>query len=158
MSLGCMRVQPGATLLLHLQGSAADLIKRAMTRWDAYACSASASSTNSSPAATQQSGAAPGSSPQPTPGTGAALATPPHAQPPPVRVRLLAQIHDELLFEVDSPDARLAPDGELLHPGQSLLTAAAAVRGVMEGAAPLAVPLRCRLSYGRSWGAMTEMD
>lgn len=65
---------------------------------------------------------------------------------------------DELLFEVDAPDAVLDPAGSgLQHPGQQFLRVAAAVKRIMEGAAPLAVPLRVKLAWGTSWGSLAEL-
>ena len=50
-----------------------------------------------------------------------------------------AQIHDELLLEVDR---------------NALAQASALVRECMEGAASLRVPLRVKLSAGPSWGQL----
>ena len=69
-----------------------------------------------------------------------------------------APIADELLFEVDAADAVLGPDGALQHPGQHFLQVAAAVKGIMEGAAPLTVPLRVKLAWGHSWGSLTDLN
>lgn len=56
--------------------------------------------------------------------------------------RLVLQIHDEFLFEVDVGELRRV---------------AAAVRGAMESVVQLAVPLRVRLAAGRSWGELEEL-
>ncbi|KAK9789551.1 hypothetical protein WJX73_010627 [Symbiochloris irregularis] len=53
------------------------------------------------------------------------------------RAKLLVQIHDELLFEV---------------PIRQLQETAVKIRGCMEGAATLRVPLRVKLHVGPSWG------
>lgn len=71
---------------------------------------------------------------------------------------LIAQIHDELLFEVDAADSVLGPGGELLQPGHTLLRVAGVVKSVMEGAAQLAVPLRVKLSCGSRWGSMHQLE
>ncbi len=78
-----------------LQGSAADIIKRAMIRMEPALSSA---------------------------GLGA--------------VRMLLQVHDELIFEV--PEAALEATAEV-------------VRRTMEGAAALTVPLVCETGSGKSW-------
>jgi DNA polymerase-1 len=58
------------------------------------------------------------------------------------QVRMLLQVHDELVFEV--------PEAEAEHAG-------AVIRGVMEGAAEpavkLTVPLGVDIGTGRNWGA-----
>lgn len=64
---------------------------------------------------------------------------------------------DELLFEVEAPDAVLDGAGRLQHPGQQFLQVAAAVKRLMEGAAPLTVPLRVKLAWGNSWGSLAEL-
>lgn len=64
---------------------------------------------------------------------------------------------DELLFEVDAPDAELDAAGGLQHPGQQFLGVAAAVKRIMEGAAPLTVPLRVKLAWGTSWGSLADL-
>jgi DNA polymerase theta len=64
------------------------------------------------------------------------------AELPPGAARLVHQIHDELLVEVRRE-----------HVG----AAAALVRGCMEGAAALEVPLRARLAAGPSWGEVEEL-
>lgn len=56
-------------------------------------------------------------------------------------VDLVAQIHDELLFECDE---RLVPQ------------ACATIRHVMEDAWALEVPLTVRICVGPSWGVMAE--
>jgi DNA polymerase I len=55
---------------------------------------------------------------------------------------LVAQLHDELLFEVEE---------------ESIEAATQAVQVAMEGAATLAVPLTVKLRAGRRWGDMTEV-
>lgn len=69
---------------------------------------------------------------------------------------LFCGLPDELLFEVGAPDAVLDADGAVQHPGQQFLQVAAAVKRIMEGAAPLAVPLRIKLAWGHSWGSLAE--
>lgn len=64
---------------------------------------------------------------------------------------------DELLFEVEAPDAQLGSAGVVQHPGHQFLQVAAAVKQLMEGAAPLAVPLRVKLAWGNSWGSLADL-
>ena len=59
------------------------------------------------------------------------------------RVTLVAQIHDELLFEVDED---YVPE------------CARAVKNVMENAIKLAVPTPIKLAVGTSWGELREED
>lgn len=66
-------------------------------------------------------------------------------------------VADELLFEVDAPDAVLGSAGDLQHPGQHFLQVSAAVKGIMESAARMTVPLRVKLAWGSSWGSITEL-
>jgi hypothetical protein len=73
--------------------------------------------------------------------------------------RLIGQIHDELLFEVEASGAHKGPDGELQQPGQTVLHVAGVVRRVMEGAAPqLDVQLPVKLSWGSRWGSMATLE
>jgi DNA polymerase I-like protein with 3'-5' exonuclease and polymerase domains len=73
--------------------------------------------------------------------------------------RLIGQIHDELLFEVEAPAAAQGPAGGLQQPGQMLLHVAGVVRRVMEGAAPqLDVALPVKLSWGSRWGSMAALE
>jgi DNA polymerase-1 len=53
--------------------------------------------------------------------------------------RLLLQVHDELIFEAPQAEAARAAD---------------LIRGAMEGAVPLEVPLRVSVETGRSWGEL----
>ena len=53
------------------------------------------------------------------------------------------QIHDELLLEVEK---------------DVLPSAATLVRGCMEGAAALSVPMRVKLSMGPSWGQLQAYE
>ncbi|MCL5276878.1 MAG: DNA polymerase, partial [Deltaproteobacteria bacterium] len=55
--------------------------------------------------------------------------------------RMLLQIHDELLFEVR--DDQIGPFS-------------AAVKGQMEGAMKLLVPLRVSISFGKTWADTKE--
>jgi DNA polymerase-1 len=91
-----------------IQGSAADMVKLAMCKWDDWLSQQD-----------QEGGGGGG-------------------RPP---ARLVAQIHDELLFEV--VDSR-----------EVVQRVAEAVRRIMEGAATLNVPLRVNISYGSRWGSM----
>jgi len=95
-----------------IQGTASDLIKMAMLRW----CSA----TGAGPFAKDVE---PGSVSD-------------------SHVELIAQIHDELLFECD--EAYVAD-------------AVKAVRLCMEGAIEMCVPTPVKISVGKSWGSLTEM-
>jgi DNA polymerase I-like protein with 3'-5' exonuclease and polymerase domains len=130
-------------LCFAVQGSAADLAKLAMCAWDAWAESPAAAAAAASPAilAGQGSDSAAGSG-----------ATAPCA-------RLIGQIHDELLFEVEASDAPRGPVGGLQQPSQMLLHVAGVVRRVMEGAAPqLDVALPVKLSWGSRWGSMAALE
>lgn len=63
------------------------------------------------------------------------------AAPPPARARVVMQIHDELLLEVES----------------SLVDELAeAVKQAMEQAAVLEVPLAVRVKVGATWGDLEE--
>lgn len=65
---------------------------------------------------------------------------------------------DELLFEVDAHDAVLGGEGQLEGPGQQFLQVTAAVKQIMESAAHLNVPLRVKLAWGQSWGSLTALE
>lgn len=65
---------------------------------------------------------------------------------------------DELLFEIDATDAVLGPAGDLQHPGQHFMQVSAAVKQIMESAAPMTVPLRVKLAWGYSWGSLNSLD
>jgi DNA polymerase I-like protein with 3'-5' exonuclease and polymerase domains len=58
---------------------------------------------------------------------------------------------------VDAPDALLGPGGAVAAPGAAFMRVAAAVQQLMEGAAPLSVPLRVKLAWGQSWGSLREL-
>jgi len=58
-----------------------------------------------------------------------------------LKVRLLAQHHDELMLEVDTCRC-------------SLQSAAALLRGVMESVVQLSVPLTVTLKAGKRWGSL----
>jgi len=60
-----------------------------------------------------------------------------------LRARLLLQVHDELVLEVDRRD---------------LAATAEQVRATMEGAAELAVPLAVEVSVGDNWEELTTVD
>ncbi|WIA11812.1 hypothetical protein OEZ85_011902 [Tetradesmus obliquus] len=133
-----------------IQGSAADLAKLAMCAWDAWAESPAAAAAATTLATGHQ-----GSS---TTAAANALGTSTRAAAGPC-ARLIGQIHDELLFEVEAADACKGPGGELQQPGQTLLHVAGVVRRVMEGAAPqLDVPLPVKLSWGSRWGSMAALE
>jgi DNA polymerase-1 len=103
-----------------IQGSAADIVKLAMCKWDDWVSA--------------QGGQAQGEEAQ-----GEAQGQGQGGRQPPAR--LVAQIHDELLFEVvDRPEAVQAVAG--------------AVRRAMEGAVALDVPLTVNISFGSRWGSM----
>jgi DNA polymerase I-like protein with 3'-5' exonuclease and polymerase domains len=132
-------------LCFALQGSAADLAKLAMCAWDAWAESAAAAAAASAPCIPADQGTS-------RPRTAGSSAAGPCA-------RLIGQIHDELLFEVEAPDAARGPAGELQQPDQTLLHVAGVVRRVMEGAAPqLDVALPVKLSWGSRWGSMAALE
>jgi len=96
-----------------IQGTAADMMKCCMLRW-ASAIGAGAFSSDIEPGSIDGS-----------------------------RVQLVAQIHDELLFEVDEDYVDVV---------------AAAVRACMERAMTLAVPTPIKLSVGRNWGSMRDIN
>jgi DNA polymerase I-like protein with 3'-5' exonuclease and polymerase domains len=96
-----------------IQGTAADMMKTAMLRW-----------TSAVGAGRFANDVAPGSVNK-------------------ERVTLVAQIHDELLFEVDED---YVPE------------CARAVKNVMENAIKLAVPTPIKLAVGTSWGELREAD
>lgn len=96
-----------------IQGTAADMMKTAMLRW-----------TSAVGAGRFANDVAPGSVNK-------------------KRVTLVAQIHDELLFEVDED---YVPE------------CARAVKNVMENAIKLAVPTPIKLAVGTSWGELREED
>jgi DNA polymerase-1 len=60
-----------------------------------------------------------------------------------LRARLLLQVHDELVLEVDRPD---------------VAATAALVRRTMEGAAELSVPIVTEVHAGPNWDALVELD
>jgi DNA polymerase I len=59
-----------------------------------------------------------------------------------LRAKLILQVHDELVLEVDRPD--VAAVAEL-------------VQSVMEGAAELSVPLETEVSSGPNWDELTPL-
>ncbi|CAM6130031.1 unnamed protein product [Calypogeia fissa] len=59
------------------------------------------------------------------------------------RCRLLLQIHDELVLEVDR---------------QFVKEVSQTLRACMEGAAPLKVPLRVNFQVGKTWGSLNPLD
>ena len=96
-----------------IQGTAADMMKCCMLRW-ASAIGAGAFSSDIEPGSIDGS-----------------------------RVQLVAQIHDELLFEVDEDYVDVV---------------AAAVRACMERAMTLAVPTPIKMSLGKNWGTMRDIN
>ena len=62
-----------------------------------------------------------------------------------LKVRLLAQHHDELILEVDTRRC-------------SLQSAAALLQGIMEGVAQLSVPLTVNLKVGKTWGSLQALQ
>ena len=109
-----------------VQGTAADLMKRAMVRW--AAATAERDEGNVRGGGVVDPGAA-----------DVARAANPR------EVRLVAQIHDELLFECDEDPAAVA-------------RAAEAARRCMEAAAPeLAVPTPAKVSVGRTWAELRPL-
>lgn len=61
-----------------------------------------------------------------------------------VKVRLLAQHHDELMLEVDTSRCSLQSAADLL-------------RGIMEGVVQLSVPLTVTLKAGKRWGSLEAL-
>jgi DNA polymerase-1 len=59
------------------------------------------------------------------------------------QVRMLLQVHDELVFEVDEP---------------ALVAVASVIREVMESSAVLTVPLVVDISHGRNWDELDELE
>jgi DNA polymerase I-like protein with 3'-5' exonuclease and polymerase domains len=70
---------------------------------------------------------------------------------------LVAQIHDELLFEVDAVGSVLAADGSVQTLGDKQLRVAGSVKRIMEGAVALRVPLRVNITIGMRWGGMAPV-
>jgi DNA polymerase-1 len=101
-----------------VQGSAADLIKKAMIEFHAALVGPEGSATVGGAALAHS------------------VAVPDELMPHRQRIRMLLQIHDELVFEV--PEA-------IIEPAQRW------VKAMMEGAMTLDVPLIADSSYGRSW-------
>ncbi|KXZ47865.1 hypothetical protein GPECTOR_32g478 [Gonium pectorale] len=126
-----------------VQGSAADLVKCAMCVWASY----------SHPDTTATATAAAALQPPPKVASDGPLQLPPWQQlcAEPVAAsaagkgsgpaELVAQIHDELLFECDADAA-------------ALRRLVVAVRGIMCGVASLDVPLLVKVASGPSWGAL----
>ena len=109
-----------------VQGTAADLMKRAMVRWAAAAAERDEGNVRG------------GGAVDPGAADVARAANP-------REVRLVAQIHDELLFECDEDPAAVA-------------RAAEAARRCMEAAAPeLAVPTPAKVSVGRTWAELRPL-
>lgn len=120
-----------------------------MCAWDAWAESSAAAAVATTPTTAYQGNS--GTATVSTLGASTRAAGP--------CARLIGQIHDELLFEVEAADACKGPGGELQQPGQALLHVAGVVRRVMEGAAPqLDVPLPVKLSWGSRWGSMAALE
>lgn len=105
-----------------VQGSAADMMKAAMVRWVSAVGTVCAGGGHEATEFRDVAGRA-----------------------DPTRVRLVAQIHDELLFEcVD---------------GRYVCEAAALVRRCMEEAAPhMPVPTPAKVSVGRTWAELRPLD
>jgi DNA polymerase-1 len=59
-----------------------------------------------------------------------------------LRAKLILQVHDELVLEVDRPD---------------VAAVAALVQSVMEGAAELSVPLETEVCAGPNWDDLTPL-
>ncbi|GLC33311.1 hypothetical protein PLESTM_000047400 [Pleodorina starrii] len=155
-----------------VQGSAADLVKCAMCMWAEFnhphtprqpphAAAQAMSPPQLQPPRTAASAAAaphpdglahtdlrgPASTPPAPPLNGAASAPAApalHAQLPPLDAELVAQIHDELVFEVDS-------EPEVVR------RLVAAVRAIMCGVVALDVPLLVKVAAGQSWGGLKEL-
>jgi DNA polymerase I-like protein with 3'-5' exonuclease and polymerase domains len=113
-----------------VQGTAADMMKTAMARWFAAISPAPAASASAS--AISPGGA-----------EGDAHADV-RGKADPTRARLIAQIHDELLFECD--DAR-----------ECVNRVAALAKVCMERAAKVSVPTPVKVSVGRNWATMTPL-
>lgn len=74
-----------------------------------------------------------------------------------VGARLIAQIHDELLFEVDAVGTVIQPDGSVL-PGPHLQQTAKVVENIMGlQKLQLSVPLKVNLSVGPRWGSLQKL-
>ena len=151
-----------------VQGSAADLIKQAMLRIDAeltpqaHGCGSSGGTGGGggcSQAASQEAGSsqaagsldsedAMSSEVAASQAYAAAHAAAGPALPTARRGRLLLQIHDELLFEVEEAHA-----SEL-----QAIVRAAMQEATWAGGEPLLVPLRVSLKQGRSWGTLKLVE
>lgn len=125
-----------------MQGSAADLIKLAMREWDDWATSTGGRQHSQGPLHAVQGQ--------------------PSSSCRPGGARLIAQIHDELLFEVDVGDAMTAAaaaDGSTLAPDTTLHHVAQVVQGIMAmEKLHLSVPLKVNLSWGQRWGSLQSME
>ena len=92
--------------------------------------------------------------------------TPPHTvQHPgdnsskPGAARLIAQIHDELLFEVDASDAAIGADGSVISPGAQVQHVARVVQNLMAmERLQRSVPLKVNMSWGQRWGSMQSLQ
>lgn len=74
-------------------------------------------------------------------------------------VRALLQVHDELLFEVRQKDLSKVRKGFVLAShDQRAAQVARLVKGCMEEAVQLRVPLQVKLSSGLSWGSMQPLE
>jgi DNA polymerase I len=58
-------------------------------------------------------------------------------------IRMLLQVHDELIFEVDEA---------------SVTEAAALIRPLMENVAALKVPVVVDVKVGKNWGEMSKLE
>ena len=129
-----------------IQGSAADVIKVAMVNWAALAADKWPAQQPGIGLGAEVAGDGDGRGHAPTAAAAAAAAEATELRIPPggaapQSVELLAQIHDELLFECQE---------------WALHDAVRAVRLTMEGAWSLDVPLLVKIQVGRSWGDMED--
>ncbi|KAG2429354.1 hypothetical protein HXX76_011120 [Chlamydomonas incerta] len=133
-----------------VQGSAADLIKMAMTLWGTYSHPAAAATDQQRlPQTQQQQAQAAGAAGAPAGTAAAAEAAPPLPPgcPPPLQegcVDLIGSIHDEILFECDAQP-------------EVLRRLVGAAHCLMCGVVALDVPLCVKVSVGQSWGSLQEL-
>eukprot|EP00775_Hariotina_reticulata_P003333 gene3333-3610_t len=125
-----------------IQGSAADLVKLAMCSWEAATTTPITTSSDAQPTSNRPDAGAVGDA---------------RESPVVQGARLVAQIHDELLFEVNAVGLVLAADGSVQGLGDNLLRVAGAVKRIMEGAVALRVPLRVNITVGTRWGSMAPV-
>lgn len=72
-------------------------------------------------------------------------------------VKLLLQIHDDLVFEIDDPSTSSLQSGGQAGQGEKLEQFVKQVRKVMCSVYPLSVPIEVDVKVGKRWGEMEEL-